>query len=145
MGMIAHFLAVDLGASSGRVLLGRWNGERFALEELHRFPNVPVQLPGRLHWDILRLWHEVQQGIAAYCRQHNEPLAAIGIDTWAIDFGLLDRAGRLLGNPTHYRDPRTNGLPQEVDSRVAPEALFGTTGIQVMPINTLYQLYSLAR
>jgi len=140
-----HFLAIDLGASSGRVLLGRWDGVRFGLEELHRFPNTPVQLPGRLHWDILRLWHEIQQGIAGYTRAHDEPLAAIGIDTWAIDFGLLDSAGRLLGNPTHYRDGRTSGMPEAVAQLVAPAALFERTGIQVMPINTLYQLYSMAQ
>lgn len=140
-----HFLAVDLGASSGRVLLGRWNGASFALEELHRFPNNPVQVSGRLHWDILRLWHEIQHGIAAYCRQYDEPLAAIGIDTWAIDFGLLDDAGRLLGNPTHYRDSRTTGMVEDVASIIAPDALFAQTGIQVMPINTLYQLRSMAR
>src|SRR4051794_23776577 len=130
-----HFLAIDLGASSGRVLLGRWDGERFGLEELHRFPNTPVQLPGRLHWDILRLWHEIQQGIATYCSQYDEPLAAIGIDTWAIDFGLLDSAGRLLGNPTHYRDSRTTGMVEQVSQYIAPQALFGRTGIQVMSIN----------
>jgi len=145
MSQQTHFLAIDLGASSGRVLLARWDGTRFALDELHRFPNIPVQLPGRLHWDILRLWHEIQEGIAIYARQYDQPLAAIGIDTWAIDFGLLDSAGRLLSNPTHYRDPRTTGMPERMAEKIAPEALFATTGIQVMPINTLYQLYSMVQ
>src|SRR5215213_3686716 len=102
MSDAANFLAVDLGASSGRVMLGRWDGQRFALHELHRFPNGPVQVLDHLHWDVLRLWQEIKAGIAQYAAQDDTPLAGIGIDTWAVDFGLLDAAGQLLGNPYHY-------------------------------------------
>ena len=99
-----NFLAVDLGASNGRVLLGRWDGGRFELHELHRFANGPVNVLGSLHWDVLRLWSEIKTGLARYAQQWNEPLAGIGLDTWGVDYALLDRAGRLLGNPYHYRD-----------------------------------------
>ncbi len=139
----ANFLAIDLGASSGRVMLGIWDGTRFALRELHRFPNGPVAVRGRLYWDILRLWQEIQTGMARYAAESRAPLAGIGIDTWAVDFALLDEAGRLLGNPYHYRDGRTDGLPEQVDTRVSPAQLYAQTGIQRMPINTLYQLASM--
>ncbi|HRA67594.1 MAG TPA: rhamnulokinase, partial [Caldilinea sp.] len=103
----ANFLAADLGASNGRVLLGRWDGERFELEVLHRFENGPTNVLGRLYWDVLALWREVKVGMARYAAAYGQPLAGIGIDTWGVDYGLLDAAGRLLGNPVHYRDSRT--------------------------------------
>jgi rhamnulokinase len=143
MSQTSEFLAIDLGASSGRVIVGRWDGRRFDLRELHRFPNGPVQVLGHLHWDALRLWQEIKAGIARYAAQGDAPLAGVGIDTWAVDFALLDRAGRLLGNPYHYRDPRTAGVPDNVDRRVPPGRLFAQTGIQRLPINTLYQLVSM--
>jgi rhamnulokinase len=143
MSETTNFLAIDLGASSGRVMAGRWNGQRFALHELHRFPNGPVAVHGHLHWDVLRLWHEITTGIAQYAAQNPAPLAGIGIDTWAVDFGLLDRAGQLLGNPYHYRDRRTDGMLQQVDQRASPERVYTQTGIQRLPINTLYQLVSM--
>src|SRR5438067_7621121 len=146
MSQTSDFLAIDLGASSGRVMVGRWDGRRFDLRELHRFPNGPVQVLGHLHWDALRLWQEIKAGIARYAAQaaqDDAPLAGVGIDTWAVDFALLDRAGRLLGNPYHYRDRRTAGVPDEVDRRVPPRRLFAQTGIQRLPINTLYQLASM--
>jgi rhamnulokinase len=92
-------LALDLGAESGRAMLGRFDGERLRLAEVHRFPNIPVRLPDGLHWDVLHLWSEVKQGIALAARDHPPDLASIGIDTWAVDFGLLDRHGKLLSNP----------------------------------------------
>ena len=92
------FIAADLGASNGRVLLGRWNGERFALEELHRFANGPVTVHGRMYWDVLSQWTEIKHGLARYASHYGAPLAGIGIDTWGVDFGLLDRGGRLLGD-----------------------------------------------
>jgi rhamnulokinase len=138
-----NFLAVDLGASSGRVMLGGWDGARFALRELHRFPNAPVAVQGHLYWDLLRLWQEIQAGIARYAAESDTPPAGIGIDTWAIDFGLLDGAGRLLGNPHHYRDQRTTGIADAVDARIPPDQLYGVTGIQRLPFNTLYQLVSM--
>jgi rhamnulokinase len=138
----ANFLAVDIGASSGRVILARWDGARFALQELHRFANGPVEEGGHLHWDAGRLWREVQAGIAAYAAADGAPLAGIGIDTWAVDYGLLDAEGRLLGNPYNYRDQRTHGVPAMVDARVPQDRLYAITGIQRLPINTLYQLAS---
>jgi rhamnulokinase len=144
MSHTTNFLAVDLGAGSGRVMLGRWDGERFALEELHRFPNQPVQILGHLHWDVLRLWGEITAGMARYAARFDAPLAGIGVDTWGVDFALLDRAGGLLGNPYAYRDPRTDGMAEQVFGRVPRREVFAQTGVQIMPINTLYQLYSMA-
>jgi rhamnulokinase len=137
-----NFLAVDIGASSGRVIVARWDGQRFTLEELHRFENGPVEEGGHLHWDAARLWAEVKAGIARYAAHDGAPLAGIGVDTWAVDYGLLDADGRLLGNPYNYRDQRTVGVPARVDERVSPERLYALTGIQRLPINTLYQLAS---
>lgn len=143
MSQTTNFLAIDLGASSGRVIAGRWDGQRFELRELHRFPNGPVALLGHLHWDVLRLWQEIKTGIAQYAAQDDAPLGGIGVDTWGVDFALLDRAGRLLGNPYHYRDRRTAGMPEQVDACVPPQRLYAQTGIQRLPINTLYQLVSM--
>jgi rhamnulokinase len=149
MSEAANFLAIDLGASSGRVMLGQLVGtapeQRIELRELHRFPNVPVQVMGHIHWDVLRLWHEIQTGLARYAAEYDAPLAGIGIDTWAVDFALLDANGQLLGNPYHYRDGRTEGIPEHVDTRIAPRELYAITGIQRLPINTLYQLVSMRR
>src|SRR5215210_9459757 len=125
MSQPSNFIAIDLGASSGRVTVGLWDGRRFELHELHRFPNDPVQVRssqgvGHLYWDVLRLWHEIKAGIARYASQYDALPSGIGIDSWAVDFGLLDSAGRLLGNPYNYRDRRTEGMPEEVDRRVPP-------------------------
>jgi rhamnulokinase len=133
-------LAVDIGAESGRVMAIHFDGQRLAYEEVYRFPNVPVQVRGTLYWDILRLWGDVQIGIG----KASHP-AAIGIDTWGVDFGFLDRAGHLLGNPVHYRDQRTNGMVDYVYGKVAREEIFARTGIQIMAINSLYQMASLVR
>lgn len=138
-----NFLAADLGASSGRVLQGAWDGARFSLRELHRFTNGPVSVLGCQHWDVLRMWEEIKTGLAAYAAQNGEPLAGIGVDTWGVDFGLLDKNGRLLGNPYHYRDARTNGVPDIVHRTVPFSAMFERTGIQFMQINTVYQLASM--
>jgi rhamnulokinase len=137
-----HFLAVDIGASSGRVILGRWDGARFGLEELRRFSNRPLEQGGHLHWDAPRLLAEIQAGLAMYAARDGAPLAGLGIDTWAVDYGLLDSAGQLLGNPYAYRDRRTQGVPALVDALVPPERLYAITGIQRLPFNTLYQLFS---
>jgi rhamnulokinase len=140
-----NFLAIDLGASNGRVLLGRWDGGCFSLEELHRFPNGPVEFKGHQHWDVLRLWREIEFGLARYADQFNRPLAGIGVDTWGVDFALLDAAGNLLGNPYHYRDSRTDGMMEIVFQRIPRQKIFEQTGIQFMQINTLYQLFSMAQ
>lgn len=143
MPATTNFLAADLGASNGRVLLARWDGSRFDLEVLHRFDNGPVQLLNTQYWDILRLWSEVRTGMALYAAANAEPPAGIGVDTWGVDFGLLDRAGNLLSNPVHYRDARTNGMPEAVFARVPRREIFAQTGLQFLELNTLYQLYSL--
>jgi rhamnulokinase len=133
--------AVDLGASSGRVMVGTVGtagpGE-LELREIHRFPNVPVTVLGTLHWDILRLYAGVLDGLRAAGRSFE--LASIGIDAWGVDYGLLDEAGALLANPVHYRDARTAGAVEKVLAGVSAADLYATTGIQQLPFNTIYQL-----
>ena len=136
------FIAVDLGASGGRVLAGTFDGERFVLEELHRFANGPVRVQGNLYWDVLRLWDEIKTGLRRYAEK-NAPLSGISVDTWGVDFALLDGAGALLGNPHHYRDARTDGVMEQVFEQVSRDRLYARTGIQFMQINTLYQLYNM--
>ncbi len=142
---MSHYLAIDLGASSGRVLLGRWDGGRFEVSERHRFGNGPVTVMGHLHWDVLRIWSEIKDGIARFGADHGARLDGIGLDTWGVDFALLDRGGRLLANPHHYRDRRTDGIPELVYRTVPREAIYAATGIQSLQINTLFQLYSMVR
>lgn len=130
--------AVDLGASSGRVMLGRVAPGRIDLTEVHRFRNGAVRLPDGLYWDVLGLYQDVLAGLRdAY--QQAPGLAGIGIDTWAVDYGLLDPAGRLLGNPRHYRDPRTEPVIDAVHRSVSPRELYAVNGLQHLPFNTLYQ------
>lgn len=143
MSQTTNFLAIDIGASSGRVMLGRWDGQRFDLQELHRFPNIPLEEHDGLFWNVQQIWEEIKAGIRAYATRYDAPLAGIGIDTWAVDYGLLDAAGKLLGNPHHYRDRRTVGVPQQVDRRIPPQRLYERTGMQRLPFNTLYQLFSM--
>lgn len=138
-----NYVAIDLGAESGRAMLGRFDGQRLQLSEAHRFPNIPVRLPDGLHWDVLRLWAEIQDGIAAAARKNPAQLASAGLDTWGVDCGLLDRQGALVGNPYHYRDSRTDGMLDEAFRRMPREQIFEQTGIQFMQINTLFQLLSL--
>lgn len=139
-----NYLAIDLGAESGRAMLGALDGGVLSLTETHRFPNGPVRLPDGLHWDVLRLWSEIQSGIAAAVKS-GARLSSIGIDTWGVDFALLDRDGALLGNPFHYRDTRTDGMLEEAFRRMPRAEIFARTGIQFMQINTLYQLLALAQ
>ncbi len=124
-------------------MLGRWDGSAFDLQEVHRFPNGPVGVLGHLHWDVLRLWSEIGAGLARYAARGDGHLAGIGLDTWGVDLGLLDCAGRLLGNPYHYRDPRTNGVLERAFERVPRREIFEQTGIQFMQFNTLFQLFSM--
>ncbi|MCL1855633.1 MAG: rhamnulokinase [Clostridia bacterium] len=134
-------LAIDIGASSGRVILGLYDGTRIVLEEAHRFSNDPVQMGDILYWDVLRLWHEVQQGILR--AGAHEKIDAIGIDTWGVDFGLIDARGDLVEHPVHYRDPRTEGIPEEVYRQVSAEELYTRTGLHALRLNTLFQLRAL--
>ena len=143
MAESANFLAVDLGASSGRVLLGTLTGERFELRELRRFANGPVRVRDSLYWNPLELWRQLQEALQGYAREIQVPLAGIGVDTWGVDFALLDGRGDLLGNPHHYRDARTDGVMERVFGRVPKTELYRRTGVQFMQINTLYQLYSI--
>ncbi|MGH3258107.1 MAG: rhamnulokinase [Streptosporangiaceae bacterium] len=130
--------AVDLGASGGRVMAGRISDSGISLEEVHRFPNVPVTAGGTLYWDILRLYADVQQGLEAAAREF--PLASAGIDSWGVDYGLIDSAGELLGNPVHYRDARTEGVAARMHARLPADELYAVTGIAQRPLNTIYQL-----
>jgi rhamnulokinase len=140
---MSHYLAIDLGAESGRALLGSLSGGRLAVEELHRFPNTPVRVLGALYWDTLRLWQEIQHGIGVAARERKLTLNGIGIDTWGVDYGLLGKDGQLLDTPRHYRDPRTNGLMDRLFEVVPRAEVFACTGIQFMQLNTLYQLYAM--
>jgi rhamnulokinase len=135
--------AIDLGAESGRVFLGTFDGERLSVEEIHRFPNVPVRVQGTLYWDILRLFEGVREGLLRAARVSGGRIASVGVDTWGVDFALLDRQGRLIGNPVHYRDRRTEGMMERVFQRIPREEIYRRTGIQFMPINTLYQLFAM--
>lgn len=145
MSKTAHFIAADLGASSGRIMLGEWNGRAFSLRELHRFANAGVHAAGTLYWNILGIWSEIQAGLRKYHSSFAQIPQGIAVDAWGVDFGLLDRCGRLVANPVHYRDARTDGIP-ELLFQIAPESgWFAETGVQTMPINTLFQLYSMVR
>jgi rhamnulokinase len=133
--------AVDLGAESGRVMLARFDGRRLSLEEAHRFPNRPVTLHGHRFWNILGLWDEILTGLRK-ARQVAGTLDSIGVDTWAVDYGLVDAGGFLLGQPYHYRDHRTDGVMEQIFARVPRDVLYQRTGIQFLPFNTLFQLYA---
>jgi rhamnulokinase len=137
------FLAFDLGAESGRAILGQFDGQRLGLSHVHRFPNGPVYLPDGMHWDVLRLWTEIKQSMALVAQGHGSELAGVGLDTWGVDFGLLDRDGALVSNPYHYRDSRTDGMVEEAFRRVSRQEIFERTGIQFMPLNSLIQLLSM--
>lgn len=145
MATTQDLLAFDLGAESGRALLGRFDGNRLTLSAIHRFPNHPVRLPDALHWDVLGLWAEIKQGIALARQRSGANLSSIGLDTWGVDFGLLDHTGALVGNPYHYRDSRTDGMMEAAFARVPRVEIFAQTGIQFMPINTLYQLVAMVQ
>ena len=136
-------LAFDYGASSGRGILGSFSGEKLHLDEVHRFSNDPVMVNGSFYWDILRLFHEMKQGITKCVKSGNKDIASIGIDTWGVDFGLIDAAGQLLGNPYHYRDNRTDGMMEAAGSIIPNREIYEQTGIQFQKFNTLYQLLSM--
>ena len=139
----SRFLAFDLGAESGRAVVGTLEGGRLLLDEIHRFQNEPVELCGTLHWDILSLYNNVLKGMRTYSRCFGESLDGIGIDTWGLDFALLAADGSLLQNPVCYRDRRTEGMPEQVRRRMSSEELFQGTGLPLFPIYTLCQLLSL--
>jgi rhamnulokinase len=136
--MSLRLLAIDIGAESGRAVVGGFDGERLTVDEAHRFPNVAVRLGGTLYWDVLRILTDVQDSV----RRAGE-VAALGVDTWGVDFGLLDARGRLIGNPIHYRDGRTAGTLERLTQRVSRAEVYEATGIQFLEINTLNQLFAM--
>ncbi len=131
-------LAVDLGASSGRVLAAHFDGHRLGLDEVHRFANGPVPIQDQMHWNLYGLWQEIQTGLARGAT--DGPVASIGVDTWGVDYVLLDRMGRLIGPCYHYRDKRTRGILEKAFQIVPRESIFAATGLQFMEFNTAYQL-----
>ena len=136
-----RLLAIDLGASSGRVMLGSYTDGKVTVEEIHRFPNGPVEVDGHLHWDVQRLLEEIKQGIAAAAAKYG-PLHSLSVDTWGVDYGLLDEQGELLDAPHHYRDQRMADIASALEAALPPAEQFKLTGNQSSPINTVYQLYA---
>ena len=141
----SKFLAIDLGASSGRGIVGTFDGEKITLKENHRFPNEPVMAAGQYTWDILRIFHEIKNSIRKCALGDDRDIKSIGIDTWGVDFGLLDKNGHLLGNPVHYRDARNDEMPEYAAKIVDPAYVYEKTGIQVVDFNTLYQLLAVKK
>lgn len=149
MSQPCSVLAFDLGASGGRAVIGELTREqggeaKLSVHDIHRFPNEPVRAGKHFYWDILRLLHEIKTAFRKTFREGYRP-ASFGIDSWAVDFGLLDRNGELLGNPYHYRDPHTADLMEEVWERVGKNRMFAESGLQFMPFNTVYQLYAMKK
>jgi rhamnulokinase len=134
------YLAIDLGAESGRVMAGLWNGKTIRLEEVHRFPNGPVYLGDSLRWDVVRLWAEIQNGLALAAKQYGKSIVSVGADTWGVDYVLLNRRDEMLGQPYAYRDARTNGIMDKAFKKVPRAEIFAQTGLQFMQFNTLFQL-----
>lgn len=138
-------LAFDYGASSGRGIIGSFDGDRLALKEVHRFSSDPVMVGDCFQWDILRLFHEMKQGILKCVKDGGGEISSIGVDTWGVDFGLLGPKGELLGNPVHYRDTRTDGMIDEALKIIPKRELYEYTGIQFQKFNTLYQLLAMKK
>jgi len=134
------FLAVDLGAESGRVMAGIWNGKKLRLEEIYRFPNGSVALGESIRWDVLRLWAEIQNGLTLAGKKFGKQIVSVGADTWGVDFVLLNKQEEILGLPYHYRDARTRGSLERAFKKVPRVEIFAQTGLQFMELNSLYQL-----
>jgi rhamnulokinase len=134
------YLAIDVGAESGRLIAGIWNGKTIRLEEVHRFPNGPVYLAGSMRWDVLRLWSEIQNGLALAGKKYGKKIVSVGADTWGVDFVLFTKNNEILGQPYHYRDARTNGMMEKTFKKVPRASIFAATGLQFMQFNTLFQL-----
>ncbi len=136
------YLAVDLGAGSGRVLAGEYDGKRIELHEVIRFDNTPVELPNGWHWNVTALYQNILNGLKAAADTYGDRVISIGVDTWGVDYGLLDKDGRLLGLPYQYRDGRTKGMMKAAYEQVSQKEIYEGTGIQFMFFNTIYQLFS---
>ena len=144
-GKTRKFLAFDLGAESGRAIVGCFDGTKVELEVLHRFPNQPVVVMSTTYWDVLRLFYEMKEGLSLCMQKYGTKIASMAIDTWGVDFGLLGANDELLGNPIHYRDPHTEGMIEEAFKVIPRQELFRQTGNQFIRFNTLFQLMALAR
>lgn len=140
---MVKLLAFDYGASSGRAIMAGFYGEKLALNEIHRFSNDPVYVNGYLYWDILRLYHEMKQGISKCAREGNSDIVSLGVDSWTVDYGLLSSSGELLGNPLHYRDLHTEGIIEQAEKIIHRRDIYQKTGIQFLRFNTLYQMLSM--
>lgn len=136
-------LAIDLGASSGRGILATYDNGKINLEEIHRFENNGVMVRGTLYWDVIYLFNQIKQAIVN--ARLNGGFDTIGIDTWGVDFGIIDENGDLITNPVHYRDARTDGIPEEVFEEISKQNVYDRTGIQIMNFNTLFQMYYMAK
>jgi rhamnulokinase len=139
-----NHLAIDLGAESGRTIVASFADGKLTLSETHRFPNGPVRINDGIHWDVLRLWSEIKTGIELSSTKFNKSIDSLGLDTWGVDFALLDKNDSLLSNPFHYRDERTDGMLDEAFKCMSRAEIFSNTGIQFMQINTLYQLLAMS-
>ena len=137
------YLAIDLGAESGRVMAGIFDGQYLRLEELHRFSNGPVNVADTMRWDLLRLWSQIQVGLQKAAARFGQNIVSVGVDTWGVDFVLLSKTGEMLGQPYHYRDARTRGVMDHTFQRVPRAEVFANTGLQFMEINSLYQLLAM--
>ncbi len=134
------YLAIDLGAESGRVMAGLWNGKSIRLEEIHRFPNGSVALAGTLRWDVMRLWAEIQNGLALAAKKYGKSIVSVGADTWGVDYVLLNKHDEMLGQPYAYRDARTDRMMDRAFKKVPRHKIFAQTGLQFMQFNSLFQL-----
>lgn len=141
MSEVIYNLAFDFGASSGRLILGKFQNEKIEIEEIHRFANEPVRIGKRFYWDTFRLYHELKTGLKKVAAM-NIPVTSMAIDTWGVDYGLVDKDGNLIGNPINYRDDRTENAQSEVDKIVPLSEVYNSTGIQFMYFNTIFQLFT---
>lgn len=137
------YLAIDLGAESGRVMAGIFDGQKIELSEVHRFPNGPVNVAGTRRWDVIRLWADICEGLRKAGKQYSDEIVSVGVDTWGVDYVLLSKNDEILGQPYNYRDSRTEGIMQHAFTQVPQADIFAATGLQFMPINTLYQVLSM--
>lgn len=145
MSISKKYIAIDLGASNGRVMLGYIDDDAVSIEECYRFPNDPIEQEGSLRWNFLKLFAEIKIGIGIAVKKNGGNIESIGIDSWGVDFGLIDKKGQLVENPYHYRDSRTDGMMEKVFEIISKRAIYDETGVQFLQLNTLYQLFALSR
>ena len=136
------YLAVDLGAASGRILAGEFDGQRIELHDVNRFDNTPIRLPTGWHWSITELYQNILEGLKLAAERYGDAVVSVGVDTWGVDYALFDKDGRILGLPYQYRDSRTDGIMEKVFERVPKDQIYKATGIQFIFFNSLFQLYS---